>query len=156
MEDDLALSREDRAPCPVCGSKARVSTTRLYENMYMTDSVDIQVTPAPAVIGEAHLAAAATLTASGEVLPKTKLTLLGLPVTHEIVLKFADLLPEPDPPCIIEIQSPEGDLLNMGAGLTPADALSSLFEQMLPESSSERINIADEPPLPDDEDDGHG
>lgn len=84
------------------------------------------------------------------VLP-SRLTLLGLPATHELRILYADLLDESDPPCIIEIQSVDGETLAMGAGMTPADALSVLFERMLPHSSSERHDPASEESLLDDE-----
>ena len=90
------------------------------------------------------------LTAEAKVVPG-RLTLLGLPATHELVVVYADLVDEPDPPCIIEIQSPDGKLLAMGAGKNPADALSVLFERTLPPSSSERHDPAEDEPLPDDE-----
>jgi hypothetical protein len=98
----------------------------------------------------AVLIADSTLAAQAEVLPR-RLTLLGLPVTHELVILYADLLDQPDPSCIIEIQTRDGELLASGAGLTPADALSVLFERMLPPSSSERHDPADDEPLADDE-----
>jgi hypothetical protein len=75
---------------------------------------------------------------------------MGLPVTHEIVVVYSDLSDQPDPACIIEVQSPTGELLAMGGGPTPADALLAMLERMLPDSSSQAIQDADEPPLPDD------
>jgi hypothetical protein len=80
-----------------------------------------------------------------------RLTLAGLDATHEIIVRYYELLPDDDSPCIIEIvDGTNGEILATGGGATPADALSVMFERMLPPSSSEYLSDADEEPLPDD------
>lgn len=155
--DDYDLPSERRRPCPVCGSRSRAFSRLIRDSATTSDSAsasvrpDARITEVRAVTqAAAVLTAESALTAEAEVFPG-RLTLLGLPATHELVVIFADLIDEPDPPCIIEIQSPDGTLLAMGAGKNPADALSVLFERMLPPSSSERYDPAEDESLPDDE-----
>ena len=94
--------------------------------------------------GVVTLSAKASLGATSEVsTPAGKLTLLGLPVTHELFVLFADLSDDPDAACVIEVQTSAGELLVSGVGETAADALASLFEHMLPPSSSEYIDPND-------------
>ena len=50
---------------------------------------------------------------------------------------------DPDAACVIEVQTSAGELLVSGVGETAADALASLFEHMLPPSSSEYIDPND-------------
>jgi hypothetical protein len=153
--DDYDLPSEQRRPCPVCGSRSRAFSRLIRDSATISDSVSVHTDAGMAEVravtqAAAVLTAESVLTAEAEVLPG-RLTLLGLPATHELVVVFADLIDEPDPPCIIEIQSPDGRLLTMGAGKNPADALSVLFERMLPPSSSERHDPVEDEPLPDDE-----
>ena len=151
--DDSGLPTERRSPCPECGSQARSVSVTINSPVAVAsatapDSVQITAEDSGTLTGHesvAYLAVTATIIANSEVTTAApRLTLLGLDVSHEIVVKFADLQPEPDSPCIIEIQDSEGRLLAMGAGETPADALSVMFEQMLPPTSSEHRDMADQ------------
>jgi hypothetical protein len=135
------LPVELRQPCPACGSLSR-RFVRMVQESVLSGS---------GTLSAGGLAVTATITAEAGVIPAAKLSLHGLPVTHEIVVVYSDLSDQPDPACIIEVQTREGGFLAMGAGLSPADALSNMFERMLPDSSSEAIRDQDEPPLPDDE-----
>lgn len=100
-----------------------------------------------------QVSATATIDSSAKVLPRTtsRLTLLGLEVSHEVTITYADLQPDPDAACVIEVLSATGDLLVSGIGDTPADALAQVFEHMLPPSSSEYIDPDDGPASPTDE-----
>lgn len=79
------------------------------------------------------------------------LAFAGLEVTHEIAVRYVDLGEPPDPACLIEIVSPDGIVLASGGGSTPADALSVMFERMLPPSSSEAHDPDDDEITLDDE-----
>jgi hypothetical protein len=74
----------------------------------------------------------------------TKLTLAGLPVDHQIVVSYVELADEPNPPCMIEVSTPSGEHLASGIGKTPGDALSYMFERMLPPSSDEYVGPGEE------------
>lgn len=148
-EDDRT-PYDQRQPCPVCQSRARLFARAVTESVGAVDMVatsTLSVGGPVAGAGAAALSGSGTLTASGEVgAPASKLSLLGLPVTHELVVVFADLADEPDAPCVIEVQTAAGELLVSGIGDTAADALAALFEHMLPPSSSEYIDPSDDMP----------
>lgn len=166
IPDNSMLADEDRRPCPVCGSRARAVVVVIAENASMTHTIE-----PPAWIPQNHMRRPIPLppvrrgrTSSPPYpsdtttkAPPTRslgwsmLSLVGLPVTHEIFVRYADLQVDIDAPCVIEVCSMGGEVLAHGGGLTPADALSAMFEQMLPPTSTEFIDTADEPDLPDDE-----
>ncbi len=144
-EDDRT-PYDQRQPCPVCNSRARLFARTV------TDSVGAAVAMvATATLsvggpnaGAMALSGTGTLAATGEVsTPASKLTLLGLPVTHALVVLYADLSDDPDAACVIEVQTASGEPLVSGVGETAADALASLFEHMLPPSSSEYLDPDD-------------
>lgn len=91
--------------------------------------------------GEGTLNATGTLTAEATVTRPSKLQLAapGLDVSHGVVVLLADLTDEPDAACVIEVQDLDGELLVSGVGKTPADAVSLVFEHMLPPTSSEYL-----------------
>jgi hypothetical protein len=107
------LPTELRQPCPACGSLSR-SFAALVQESVLSGS---------GTLSAGGLAVTATITAEAGVIPAAKISLHGLPVTHEIVVVYSDLSDQPDPACIIEVQTREGELLAMGSGLSPADAL---------------------------------
>lgn len=144
-EDDRT-PYDQRRPCPVCNSRARLFARAVTDSVGAVDMVATATLSVggPNAAGAAALSAIATLTATGEVsTPASKVTLLGLPVTHELVVLYADLSDDPDAACVIEVQTASGELLVSGVGETAADALASLFEHMLPPSSSEYLDPDD-------------
>jgi hypothetical protein len=102
--DDYHLPAEQRHPCPACGSRARAFTRVVSDSAPAIDSVStsIQTHPsvaeATAVVRPAAIATANSVPGGqASVLPR-RLTLLGLPATHELRILYVDLLDEPDPP----------------------------------------------------------
>ena len=148
--EDATLPVEDRPPCPECGSLARSIGVTIGAPVAMASSSSLMGNGATR-LADAQLTGVGTVAAEVEVTraPK-KLTILGLPVTHVIEVRYADLQPEVDAPCLVEIRNENGEVLAFGGGITPADALSVMFEQMLPPTSSEYVDLADDEPLPDD------
>jgi hypothetical protein len=92
---------------------------------------------------EAQLTGEATIEAHAEVAPRVELRIsaFGLPVTHEVIVRYSDLQPGPDGPCVVEVVlMSSGEVIISGVGLTAGDAVAHLFEYMLPPSSSEYID----------------
>ncbi len=143
-EDDRT-PYDQRQPCPVCQSRARLFARAVTDSVAAVDLVATSTLSAGGpTAGVVALSAKGILGATGEVsTPAGKLTLLGLPVTHQLIVLFADLSDDPDAACVIEVQTSAGELLVSGVGETAADALASLFEHMLPPSSSEYIDPND-------------
>jgi hypothetical protein len=167
IPDDSGVDPAQRPPCPVCGSKARVVRIAVHAHAGLAEgngqAFDASPITSPALPPQPASRRRPqplpprrgrsaeppwTTEVQPEVVPSrplgsSMLSIVGLPVTTEYVIRYADLQPEPDAPCIFEICTLDGQLLSSGAGLTPADALSVMFEQMLPPSSSERVDPDD-------------
>ncbi len=159
IAEEPSTAYEDRTPCPVCSSKSRefhVTVSSLLAPVDLTVGGSVQasaaVLSAPAVMTAGSVDVDGSVEARPQSRPASPLGLafVGLPVTHEIVVKYRDLGEPPDPVCLIEISTREGTVLASGGGVTPADALSVMFERMLPPTSSEAHDPDDDPPLLDD------
>lgn len=166
IPDDSMLADEDRRPCPVCGSRARAVVVVITDNASLTDTIAPPAwilqnhmrrpMPRPPVRRSRTSSPPFPCDTTTEAPPTrslgwSMLSLVGLPFTHEIFVRYADLQVDIDARCVIEVCSMGGEVLAHGGGPTPADALSATFEQMLPPTSSEFIDMADEPGPPDDD-----
>src|SRR5436309_7018902 len=92
--DDYSLPSDQRRPCPACGSRARAFTRLVSDSAPAIDSISTSIQTHAGVAEAAVVQPAAIVTAESvpggqaEVLPR-RLTLLGLPATHELVLRYA-------------------------------------------------------------------
>lgn len=158
VPDDSRLTAEKRAPCPVCGSKSRAVSVSAADTAAATDSASATVAhagiaeaKAEAFDAQAQQTVTATIEASAEVHPKLRVSRLGLDITHEIIVRFSDLQPDPNGPCVIELLlASTGEVITSGVGDTAGDALAQLFNYMLPPDNNEYFD----PSKPEPEDDG--
>jgi hypothetical protein len=122
LPDEPSLTREQRTPCPACGSRTR-------EFLVAVSLTAAAVSTSPSE----------TQSATGATAPvRPRLTLLGFDITHEVHVRFSELDEyESDGACVLEVVTAEGEVLVSGVGENAADALAQVFERMLPPSSSE-------------------
>lgn len=179
LDEDPTTPVERRQPCPVCGSRSRLFTISVGGALRTTGRANISVsgtasgaagtaltsksdfgvtrntTPSVALSSTSGLSVGEPRTPTDSELladtPSLSLAFVGLPVTHEIRVLYRDLSNEVDPYCIIEVTTASGSVLAAGGGATPADALSVMFERMLPPSSTEAYKPGDDEPVLDDE-----
>lgn len=144
VPDDSSASAEARVPCPDCGSKSRAVSIGVTDTAMATDKVSTIVKAQVAAgRGTAFYAEVLTTTAT---IPDTqpRLSLLGLDIRHEIIVRYSDLQDDPDGPCVIEVLiASTGAVIVSGVGETAGDALADVFEHMLPPDSQEYIDPED-------------